>query len=124
MCLIDKLEKVPIEAIMDDLKALGLTKKVIEQLLEDLKLQSLDEFASVLGQEAEGVRDLQKLFALARGYGFEEWLVFDASVVRGLAYYTGVVFEGFDRSGELRAIFGGGRYDNLLSPWAENLRPQ
>ena len=34
--------------------------------------------------------------------------------VRGLAYYTGVVFEGFDRSGELRAIFGGGRYDKLL----------
>ena len=34
--------------------------------------------------------------------------------MRGLAYYTGVVFEGFDRSGELRAIFGGGRYDNLL----------
>ena len=34
--------------------------------------------------------------------------------MRGLAYYTGVVFEGFDRSGELRAIFGGGRYDKLL----------
>jgi histidyl-tRNA synthetase len=40
--------------------------------------------------------------------------VLDLSVVRGLAYYTGVVFEGFDRSGELRAIFGGGRYDQLL----------
>ena len=38
----------------------------------------------------------------------------DLSVVRGLAYYTGAVFEGFDRSGELRAIFGGGRYDKLL----------
>ena len=35
--------------------------------------------------------------------------------MRGLAYYTGTVFEGFDRSGELRAIFGGGRYDKLLS---------
>ena len=38
---------------------------------------------------------------------------FDASVVRGLAYYTGVVFEAFDRKGELRAICGGGRYDRL-----------
>ena len=38
----------------------------------------------------------------------------DLTVVRGLAYYTGIVFEGFDRSGELRAIFGGGRYDKLL----------
>ena len=39
---------------------------------------------------------------------------FDASVVRGLAYYTGVVFEAFDRKGEFRAIAGGGRYDNLV----------
>ena len=38
----------------------------------------------------------------------------DYTVVRGLAYYTGVVFEVFDRSGEFRAIAGGGRYDNLL----------
>jgi histidyl-tRNA synthetase len=43
-----------------------------------------------------------------------DWLQFDASVVRGLSYYTGIVFEGFDKSGELRAICGGGRYDKLL----------
>jgi histidyl-tRNA synthetase len=41
-------------------------------------------------------------------------VVFDASVVRGLAYYTGIVFEAFDAAGELRAICGGGRYDRLL----------
>jgi histidyl-tRNA synthetase len=38
----------------------------------------------------------------------------DFTVVRGLAYYTGVVFEVFDRAGEFRAIAGGGRYDDLL----------
>jgi histidyl-tRNA synthetase len=121
--LIDKLEKVPVDAIMDDLTALGLTKEIVEKLLQDLQLQSLGDFASVLGEEAEGVRDLQKLFALAKGYGFEEWLVFDPSVVRGLAYYTGVVFEGFDRSGELRAIFGGGRYDRLLESMGGEATP-
>merc|ERR1712032_1540352 len=47
--------------------------------------------------------------------GYADWLQFDASVVRGLAYYTGVVFEGFDKAGKLRAICGGGRYDRLLS---------
>jgi histidyl-tRNA synthetase len=55
------------------------------------------------------------LFKLAEEYGFGDWLQFDASVVRGLAYYTGVVFEAFDKAGELRAIAGGGRYDKLLS---------
>jgi histidyl-tRNA synthetase len=47
---------------------------------------------------------------MAKAYGFEDFLLFDASVVRGLAYYTGIVFECFDRTGELRAICGGGRY--------------
>ncbi|KAJ7972359.1 Histidine-tRNA ligase [Quillaja saponaria] len=40
---------------------------------------------------------------------------FDASIIRGLAYYTGIVFEGFNRKGKLRAICGGGRYDRLFS---------
>ena len=61
-----------------------------------------------------GVVDILSLLRLAEGYGISEWLQFDASVVRGLAYYTGVVFEGFDRRGQLRAICGGGRYDKLL----------
>jgi len=55
------------------------------------------------------LKDLELLFTYAEAGGFADWLVFDASVVRGLAYYTGAVFEGFDRSGEFRAIFGGGR---------------
>ena len=41
--------------------------------------------------------------------------MFDIGVIRGLSYYTGVVFECFDTAGEFRAIFGGGRYDNLLT---------
>merc|ERR1719498_630110 len=61
------------------------------------------------------MREMNELFALAEAYGFGDWILFDASVVRGLAYYTGIVFEGFDRKGVLRAICGGGRYDRLLS---------
>ncbi len=44
----------------------------------------------------------------------DDWLSLDLSIVRGLAYYTGIVFEIFDRKGELRAVCGGGRYDTLL----------
>ncbi len=47
--------------------------------------------------------------------GVGEWIDFDLSIVRGLAYYTGIVFELFDTKGEFRAICGGGRYDDLLS---------
>ena len=47
-------------------------------------------------------------------HGLRDWVTFDLSIVRGLAYYTGIVFELFDRKGEFRAICGGGRYDNLL----------
>src|SRR6185369_16740052 len=46
--------------------------------------------------------------------GLSEFVKIDYSVIRGLAYYTGVVFEAFDRQGEFRAIAGGGRYDNLV----------
>jgi len=61
------------------------------------------------------VAEFDKLFELAEAYGFADWISFDASVVRGLAYYTGIVFEGFDREGHLRAICGGGRYNRLLT---------
>ena len=67
-----------------------------------------------MGGNDAGVKDIQRLLDLAEAYGIKNWLSFDASVVRGLSYYTGIVFEGFDRSGEPRAICGGGRYDQLL----------
>ena len=55
-----------------------------------------------LGDDSPAVKELERLWELAKAYGYEDWLVLDLSVVRGLAYYTGIVFEGFDRSGELR----------------------
>ena len=59
--------------------------------------------------------ELVELFRLAEAAGFADALVFDIGVIRGLSYYTGIVFECFDAKGEFRAIFGGGRYDNLLT---------
>jgi len=61
------------------------------------------------------VQDLHRLDILLDSYGIKEFVSFDASVVRGLAYYTGLVFEGFDRRGAHRAICGGGRYDKLMT---------
>ncbi len=63
----------------------------------------------------DGCPELVELFHLAEIAGFADALMFDIGVIRGLSYYTGVVFECFDTAGEFRAIFGGGRYDNLLT---------
>ncbi|PYJ39221.1 MAG: histidine--tRNA ligase [Verrucomicrobia bacterium] len=58
---------------------------------------------------------LEKLVHGLRDRGLADFVVIDVGVVRGLAYYTGIVFEVFDRARKLRAVAGGGRYDNLIS---------
>jgi histidyl-tRNA synthetase len=57
---------------------------------------------------------LEELLGLLAAYGIQDFIRIDLGIVRGLAYYTGVVFEAHDRQGEFRAIAGGGRYDDLL----------
>ena len=66
---------------------------------------------------SDALDEMTELFKLAEQYNFVDYLQFDASVVRGLAYYTGIVFEAFDRRGILRAICGGGRYDGLMTTY-------
>ncbi|MFL5595161.1 MAG: histidine--tRNA ligase, partial [Gemmatimonadaceae bacterium] len=63
----------------------------------------------------ESVTHLREYLNFLDALGVGDWVDFDLSIVRGLAYYTGKVFELFDAKGELRAICGGGRYDDLLS---------
>ena len=72
-------------------------------------------FAVMDTKDFSGCPELVELFRLAEVAGFAGVLQFDISVIRGLSYYTGIVFECFDTAGEFRAIFGGGRYDNLLT---------
>lgn len=60
--------------------------------------------------------ELVRLFAALEALGVSEYVKFDPNIMRGLLYYTGTVFEAFETSGSLkRAVFGGGRYDNLLA---------
>ncbi|KQJ91660.1 histidine--tRNA ligase, chloroplastic/mitochondrial [Brachypodium distachyon] len=113
--IVDKLGKLSREDIEKELITTGLSSEAVQGIIEVLSLKSLSKLEEVLGPGVEAVSDLKKLFSFAEQYGYADWICFDASVVRGLAYYTGVVFEAFDREGELRAICGGGRYDKLLS---------
>ena len=54
-----------------------------------MQVRSIEELQQLLGEDNAAVQQLQRLFQLADGYGYRDWLVFDASIVRGLAYYTG-----------------------------------
>lgn len=63
----------------------------------------------------EALSNLKRYLEILKEEGLGEWVECDFSIVRGLAYYTGIVFELYDRQGELRAICGGGRYDNLIA---------
>ena len=116
--------------------AVGDNVKAGDQLFFDKQNPEIQFVAPVSGEVIEinediGLRDIETdwndtevdfrlatvvtVFAeLMRGNPYADRVDFDASVVRGLAYYTGVVFEAFDAKGALRAICGGGRYDRLL----------
>ncbi|MSR64619.1 MAG: histidine--tRNA ligase [Verrucomicrobiae bacterium] len=63
---------------------------------------------------SEPTPELQVVLTNLGARGLSDFVKVDYNIIRGLAYYTGVVFEAFDRKGELRAIAGGGRYDNLI----------
>jgi histidyl-tRNA synthetase len=115
--ILDKQDKIGADAVCAEFqKNVGLSAEVSKKIVRATAAKTLDEFAAVAGvQDSEEVKELRSLFELAKDYGYGDWIQFDASVVRGLAYYTGVVFEGFDKAGVLRAICGGGRYDRLIS---------
>ena len=84
-------------------------------LFDDGALDSLAaSFAGRPGVDDEITR-MRRYLGYLEDAGFGDFVAFDARIVRGLAYYTGTVFEIFDRRGELRAICGGGRYDDLLA---------
>jgi histidyl-tRNA synthetase len=96
--IIDKLERAPREESEKKLAALGFSLADVNQFIESgAPTAELENILQNLA--ARGLRDFVKI---------------DYHVIRGLAYYTGVVFEAFDRKGEFRAIAGGGRYNNLV----------
>ncbi|KAL3163435.1 hypothetical protein ABBQ32_009811 [Trebouxia sp. C0010 RCD-2024] len=120
---VDKMDKLPQETVETELKGAGLNAEAISGIMAAMQVRSLSDLEILLGSDDIAVQQLQRLFELAGGYGFDDWLVFDASIVRGLAYYTGIVFEARDRKGELRAIAGGGRYDQLLQTFGGQQQP-
>jgi histidyl-tRNA synthetase len=121
--IVDKMDKFPEDVIQAQLSDLGLSSDSITTILSVLGITDLDSLSSALNSDSEALIELQSLFSLCESYGISDWVSFDASVVRGLAYYTGPVFEAHDRAGNLRAICGGGRYDKLIGTLGGNDLP-
>ena len=113
--IVDKMDKLSSEVINEQLSDLGHSKEVISTIQSTLGINSLETLKNTLEKDSEALNELQTLFEAIESYGISDWVEFDGSIVRGLAYYTGCVFEVNDREGKFRAICGGGRYDKLLS---------
>ena len=115
---IDKLDKIGADAVtellVDSAGGVGLAPSEARFVLDWLSLQDLADAASHAPADSVAAAELDRLFELLDAYGLADRVVFDASIVRGLAYYTGIVFEAFDAERKLRAICGGGRYDRLV----------
>jgi histidyl-tRNA synthetase len=101
--VVDKLEREKPEVSAEKLSALGIAMAEVQEFIR----------ASVPEPELQAVLDNLS----ARG--LRDYVVVDYGVIRGLAYYTGIVFEAFDRKGTFRAIAGGGRYDQLVKQVSE-----
>ncbi|TAE91953.1 MAG: histidine--tRNA ligase [Verrucomicrobia bacterium] len=98
--IVDKLERDKAEVLESKLAALGLT---------------LTEVQAFIADPANASESYRILLADLAARGLAEFVRWDLSIVRGLAYYTGLVFEVFDAKNSMRAVAGGGRYDTLIS---------
>jgi histidyl-tRNA synthetase len=116
--IIDKVEREDQARSLQRLQEeCGLTEGQANALLVLVQKGDLEEAQKRYGTDpfvADAISDLKEYSRILEGLGLGDFLEIDFRIVRGLAYYTGIVFELFDRQAELRAICGGGRYDRLL----------
>ena len=113
MKLLDRKHKMPKADFVKEAEALLKDKNHVLQLLEFTNANTLKALPSTL-QDHSSVKELEQLMVLLKESGVSE-AVFDTSIVRGMDYYTDIVFEVFDTNPEnMRSMFGGGRYDGLV----------
>ncbi len=114
---IDKLERAGRDATITRLAELGMAPPQVDLILRTSAVRSREELAALAASCRVPTAEWGFLTVVdaLEAMGLGPFVEIDLSIVRGLAYYTGTVFELFDRKGELRAICGGGRYDTLLS---------
>jgi histidyl-tRNA synthetase len=116
---IDKMEREPRDRFVERFTQAGLATSVADTVYRMVREWSFDELRQAHRGTtdpaiAEAFERIDRYRSYLQALNVSEWVKFDLTIVRGLAYYTGIVFELFDVKGEFRAICGGGRYDDLL----------
>ena len=122
LVILDKRDKISSEALVAMLEDTGMSAKQVGQLNEFLSNTDLKDLEENLS-DTTGVEQLHSLMDMMDTAGCSGYLKFDISIVRGLSYYTGAVFEVNSPEKKHRAICGGGRYDSLLSAFGGETVP-
>jgi len=115
--VMDKYTKLDTEKLKAFALEQGVSAEHFERAMEILRVDSLETLATLVQSDAAKAEldRLHQLRDLLTAFGVGDYFRYKSDIVRGLAYYTGVVFEVFDRGATLRAVAGGGRYDNLIA---------
>jgi histidyl-tRNA synthetase len=123
--VLDKKNKITLKEFKDELSYLEYEQ--VDLLLEFLSLTSIESITELeveLNEKAKkGMSTLVQLFNLLDSLGKKKFIQFSPETARGLAYYTGTVFEANDREGKFRALLGGGRYDNMIEQFGGEACP-
>ena len=123
---IDKLDKIGVKGVSQELKGRGFKPKQIKTVFELVKENiSLRQLKTMLKTEdgQAGIKELEELFKYLRMMGVNK-AVFDVSLARGLAYYTGTVYEIFSKQGKVTSSLGaGGRYDEMIGKFGNREVP-
>tara|TARA_B100000686_G_scaffold102350_1_gene109663 strand:- start:107 stop:1381 length:1275 start_codon:yes stop_codon:yes gene_type:complete len=122
MVILDKRDKISSDLLVTMLEDSGMSANQVKQLNEYLSNTDLNDLKRNMN-DTTGVESLQSLMDMMDAAGCSDYLKFDISIVRGLSYYTGAVFEVNSPEKKHRAICGGGRYDSLLSTFGGETVP-
>lgn len=127
MRVVDDREKLDRGEYLDQLRTRGLDDETAREVADLTAIsgplaETLDELRERAPDDERAAAAIDRMADLAdalESHGVADMCTLDLSIVRGLAYYTGLVFEAFDSEGDLRALFGGGRYDDLVGLFGE-----
>lgn len=111
---IDKIERSPKEELAKPLVAAGLSPTAVEHVFAIAALRGHEAVVQASRRLGVQASELESVIGALSQMGLGAYVDVDLTIVRGLAYYTGTVFELFDAGKSLRAICGGGRYDSLV----------